>query len=275
MKNNSIQVHKRNTFIENLRELWGRRDLIWVWTKFNIHANYIDKELGLVWIFLNPLFTSAVYSLVFGDFLGVREPRGGVPFICFYLSGIVVWHLFQDNVAGSNRIILSDLNLMTQVRYPREISVLVSFLEQIVSFLAAFVVMMIVLIANGYLPNNNYVYIPIIILIESLMIIGLMFFFSSMGVFIRDIGEILQPIVRIFFFMSGVIFPIENVQGVIRDILLVNPMFTIIDSFRRIVLYDKPPDFQLLGIFFIVASIILVTGYSYYKKKDATFVDHL
>lgn len=270
-----MEKHKTTWMLENLRSLWERRSLIFVWTYYKIQSKYNVTKLGIVWIFLQPLVTAIVYSIAFGDFLAVRPPRDGVPFLCFYFSGIVVWQLFVKSISASSRVIVSNLNTMTQIRYPREISVFIAFLEQLVDFAASFLVLVVILIFYGYFPTLKFIYIPIIISIESILIIGIMFFVSSIGVFIRDIGQIIGPVLRLIFFMSGVIFSIDNIDSSINNYLLLNPLVTIIDSFRKITLHDEVPNFTLLGIYFIVSVVVLLAGYTYFKKKDATFVDHL
>lgn len=270
-----LKKQKTSWMMENLRSLWERRNLIFVWTYYNLLSTYTNTKLGIVWIFLQPLVTAAIYSIAFGGLMGVRPPRDGVPFLCFYFSGVVVWQFFTRNVSKSCRVIVSNIGTMTQIRYPREISVITAFLEEFVTFAASFLVLVIILLIYGYYPTLSYLFILIIILIESILTLGIMFFVSSIGVFIRDIGQIIGPVLRLVFFMSGVIFSVDNIDSSLKNYLLLNPLVTIIDSFRKITLHNEVPDFTLLGIYFAVSVVILVTGYIYFKKKDATFVDHL
>jgi len=268
-------VHSKQTMGEQLRGLWERRELVWTWVKFNIQSDYIDTKLGLVWLLLNPLVTAAIYSVVFGEILGVRKPKDGVPFICFYLAGIGVWQLFSSPVSKSTRTVVTNINIMTQIRFPREIVVIVAFIEKFIEYLASFIILIVFLLIYGYYPGINYIYLPFILLIETILILGIMFYVSTLGVFIRDIGQIVQPIMRVMHLISGVLFSLENLSEEMYNILKFNPLFTIIDSFKRIVLHNELPDFKLLGVFFVIGLAILFSGYSYFKKKDGTFVDHL
>jgi len=272
MKNHLIA---ENRLIDDLRYLWSRHELIRTWTLMNIHAQYINTKLGLVWIFLEPLITTMVYTLAFGELLRARPPRGGVPFICFYLSGIVFWKFFSSCITKSLRSIISNIGLMTEVRFPRESAVLVDFLQNMVDFFASFLIMMIILAFYGIYPNQGYVFIPLILLVTSMITIGLMFFFSSLSVFIQDIGQIIGPILRLLFFISGVIFQVENAPQPYGTLLQFNPMLLIIESFRNIVLYGETPDMRLMAGLGLAGIIMLIAGYRYFKKKDATFVDHL
>jgi lipopolysaccharide transport system permease protein len=270
-----VQPIKQNPIKEDLQYLWRRRSLVWTWTGYNLYTKYIDTKLGLVWIFLEPLVTAVVYSFAFGSLLGARTPRGGVPFICFYLSGIVLWQLFQSSVSRSIRSIVGKINLMTEVRFPRESAVLVDFGENLVDLIASFFVMLVILAFYGYYPNWNYLWIPPVFITLSFLTLGIMFFTSSLGVFIQDIGQVVQPVLRVLFFMSGVIFSVENVPAPFDKFLILNPILTIIESFRNIVLHNEAPNLYRLGSVFLLSIALLWYGYRYFKKKDATFVDHL
>lgn len=264
-----------NNIWNQAKYFWNRRELVFVWTKFNLLASYSETRLGLVWIFLQPLFISAVYTVAFSHILGARPARGTVPFLPFYLSGTVPWQLFNDSIMQSTQVVVSNMGLMTQVRFPREATVFVAFFERLVDFSGALLVTILILSLNGIYPNLNYIFLIPWIIIISFFSLGIMFILSSIGVFIRDLPNILSPLMRFLFFMSGVIFSLNDLSETYQTILRFNPLIWIIEGVRNILLFNEPPNPLVLGIFFLGSILIFCFGYWFFKSKEAVFTEHL
>lgn len=246
-----------------------------VWAKFNIQAQYSEARLGIMWVFLQPVITAIVFTVAFNYLLGARPPSGGAPFLCFYLSGITPWQIFNDNVMRSGHVVVSNIGLMTQIRFPREASVFVSFFERLVDFFASFLVTVLVLILYGIYPNIYYLYLPWIILILAFFTLGIMFVLSAVGVFFRDLPQIISPVMRLLFFLSGVIFSLDNVDATVQKILRLNPIVWIIEAVREIMLYRESPNVIALVVLFGLSVSIFIIGYGFFKSKEAVFTDYL
>ena len=263
------------TFISQLKYFWSRRHIVYVWAKYNIYAQYTETRLGFLWILVQPLVTAAIYTIAFNYLLGAPPPRGGVPFLSFYLSGMVPWQLINDCLMESGHIIVSDIELMTQIRFPRESSVFVKFFEQFADFFATFIVAFVVIVIYGTNPNINYLYLPIVVAIMFFLLMGIMLIFSSIGVFIRDLPRIVSPIARVLFFLSGVIFSLDGVDEPYQTILRLNPFIWFIEFFRDIMVYNQRPNLVAIVVLFILSIAVFFGGYRFFKSKEAIFTDYL
>jgi ABC-type polysaccharide/polyol phosphate export permease len=253
--------------------LWKTRRLVTVWTKYNIQANYLDTKLGAVWLILQPILMTIVYSLVF-SFILDRRPRGGVPFINFFFVGLVPWLFFNNSIFRSTNIIFQKANMISQIKFPRETLVFVLFSENFVDFTVNCLIMILLNAINGYFPNITYVYIPLLLFTFFSISLGAMFILASIGLFIRDTTQVIGVILRLAFYFSGIIFPADMIPERAVQVLQLNPVFFVVESFRGIVLYAESPDVLTMVIWLIVGLSLLIGGYAFFDTKSGVFADY-
>jgi len=261
--------------LSKLKTLWDRRELIISWAWYEIQSQYIQTKIGMLWLIVQPLLMAGVYTLAFDSILRVRAPRDGVPFVCFYIVGMTPFKLVSTSLMKSGNTVVKQIKLMQQISFPREIAIFVEFIKQIVEFVGAFLAMHIVLLAYGYYPNVYYFYLPLILIALSAIVLGIMLFLGSVGVFVKDTPSIVSPLVRLLFFISGVLFSIEDVEAPLGPILNLNPILKIVESFRNVVVYKTAPSNEDLVYLFLFGTASLIIGYVFFKRRDATFVDHI
>jgi lipopolysaccharide transport system permease protein len=263
------------TLFDSARDIWQRRRLIGLWVRYGIEAQYIDSFLGSLWIVLEPLSMALIYTLAFSEFLGIRSPRGGVPFVSFFLSGVVIWLLFARSVTSGTVLILNNRGLLSQVVLPMDILVFTHLGEAIVDFVITSLIMVALNAFAGIWPNQLYVFMLPILLIHLLFTVGLMFFVSSAAVFVRDLAPLLNAILRMMFYLTPVLYPAERVSGVLKLIILLNPMALIIENYRNIILYAEMPSLQALLYVFILAAAMFYAGYRFFKSNEQKLVELL
>lgn len=259
--------------INLLKTFWKSRRLVFIWTRYNIQADYLDTKLGLVWLVLQPLLMTVIYSVVFSWVLN-RAPRGGVPFINFFLAGMIMWLSFNNTMMRSTTLIAQNVNLMGQVKFPQETLIFVFFNEKMVDFIISFFILFFINLVNGYYPNKSYLYIPLILFIFFTMELGLMFFLATLGLFIRDVPQIVSLLLRLLFYFSGIIFPSDVLPEKAIQILSFNPIFFLVESFRNIIFYAEVPSRLRMALWFIFSMVILVGSFQLFQKKSKVFADY-
>jgi ABC-type polysaccharide/polyol phosphate export permease len=272
----SVYRFKRrgNSLTQAVRDLWQRKSLLNLWLWFNIEANYTDSKLGLLWVILNPLSMTLVYTIAFSELLGIRGPRGGIPFVSFYLTGITLWHLFNSGVSSSSLIIQRQMSLINQAQFPREILLLSRMGEQLVEFTITFVLMLIINAFNGIWPNQMFVYLPLLLISAIAMTQGIMFIVSPISVFIRDVPQLISSALRLFFFLTPVIYPVELVPEHLRFLVLLNPVALLIEEYRRIILYAELPSINSFGYLLSLSLLILLIGFVFFKSNEDKLADY-
>ncbi len=261
-----------NRITKTIALLWDRRALFSIWLRFNIESRYSQRVLGILWIILLPVATSGVLALAFTQFMGVRLD---VPFITFYMAALVPYTLFSNGVLNSTGSVINRIGIIAQVYFPREILVLLTLGEAIVDFGFGFLAMLVINLMVGVLPNVHFVELVLLALILILMELGLMFFVSSLTVMVRDIPQLLAVVMQLVFFVTPIIYPVEQFPERLRFLFVLNPIAPIIQGFRDIIAYDRPIDFVSLHYPIVFACVALIVGYATFKSFETEMADYV
>ncbi|MEJ2487781.1 MAG: ABC transporter permease [Anaerolineales bacterium] len=205
---------------------------------------------------------------------GARPPKGEVPFILFFLGGITTWSFINNNWMQSGHMIVKHIDLLDQVKLEAETIVVVKLIASLIEFVLNFLVFIVFSATLGYFPNATYLYLPIIIFFIILTTLGGMYFFSSLGVFVRDIPNVIGMALRLLFFVSGVLITPDMIPDKFQGILSINPLLHLIESLRSIIIYSQPPSlisFIYMGSFSLLAFLI---GLTHFQKRKGIFVDY-
>src|SRR5690606_17678954 len=202
--------HPGNSVLAPLRLLWQRRALLAIWLRFNIQTRYDQRVLGILWIVLLPVATSLVLSIAFSQFMRIQLD---VPYVSFYMAASIPYNLFSISVLNSTGSVISRIGIIAQVYFPREILVLLTIGEGIVDFSFAYAAMLVINALNGVLPNENFIYLPLLFGILVGIALGLMFLISSLTVIVRDMPQLLTVFMQLFFFPNAYHLSAPTVSG--------------------------------------------------------------
>jgi lipopolysaccharide transport system permease protein len=265
--------HKHPDFIASLFMLRDKRLLLWTWVRNNIRARYSQTALGILWIVLLPLIQALILAFVFSQF--VRMDVGGVPYISFYLAGLIVWNLFNQGVINSTTSLTNMLALMNQIYFPREILVLTKLGELIVDVTFTFVAMVVINLVVGITPNINWIYLPLLLLITLSLTLGIMFFLSYISVMVRDIPQLAFVVLQMLFYLSPILYPTNVIPPQFSFIVLINPLVPLLEAFRKVLVYNTPPDIISLYYPAVVAASALYLGYTFFKANERRLTDFI
>jgi ABC-2 type transport system permease protein/lipopolysaccharide transport system permease protein len=266
-----LRSRKRVDVVSEVRKTWQKRELLALWSVNNISARYKQAVLGVVWIVLLPLAQSFVLALVFSQFF--RMDVGDTPYITFFLSAMVPWQFFSTSVLQGASTIVTHMGLINQIYFPREILPLVRLVEAFIDYLFTFVAMLVINLLAGVLPNANYIYIPLLMLILAIFAYGLMLFVSYLTVFVRDIPQLMFVVMQLAFYITPILFPIEFIPPAFRVLTLINPLVPLIQSFRDVIAYNRPPDVISLYYPLVVGVSLLYLGYVFFKAHEKRLTD--
>ena len=268
-----MYVGKPNSSLpSDVRGVWAKRSLLLIWLSFNIQTRYSQRILGILWIVIIPISTAVVLTIAFTQFMRIQLD---VPFISFYLAALIPYTIFSNGVMLSTAAITNRLGIVTQVYFPREILVLLVVGELLVDFLFTFLAMLLVNAFSGIFPNVYFLYIPFLVLIIVLISFGFMLMISSLTVLVRDIPQLISVAMQLIFFLTPVIYPIETIPERFRFFFLINPIASIIQAFRDIIVYARSPDWVSLYYPIVFAGMIMILGYATFKSIEDEMADIL
>jgi len=247
------------------------RGLLWSWTARNVRARYQQSILGWLWAIVQPAAQVAIFSVVFTWI--VRVDTGGTPYVLFSYVGIVPWTLLAMSLPDMANSLVDNLALVTKIYFPREVLPLGAMFARLLDFVVA-AALIVVLLVYYHVPPFllGWLFLPLILLIELALIIGIGLACAALNVMFRDVRSLLVLGLQLWFYASPVIYPIAMVPPRLRPVYFLNPMAGVIAAFRDVLLDGRTPGPYLLPAA-LVSLLFLVGGYWLFKRVEIKFAD--
>jgi lipopolysaccharide transport system permease protein len=284
MNNHSIRINPHAAQPASLLALvksFGRnRQLIIQMTKREVIGRYKGSAMGLAWSFFNPVFMLIVYTFVFSEifkarWVGIDGSEEKMQFALMLFVGIIVLSLFSEAVNRAPRLILSNVNYVKKVVFPIEILPIVAMGASLFhSFISLSVMLGAFALFNGYLHWTS-LFIPAILLPLVIFTLGVMWVLASLGVFIRDVGQMIGMLTSVLLFLSPVFYPISAVPVRFQAYILANPLTFIIEQAREVLIFGHLPNWKGLGIYTFAALSVAWIGFFWFQKTRKGFADVL
>lgn len=272
----TIITPRKGWFDINIGELWRYRDLIMLFVRRDFVAVYKQTILGPLWYVIQPLLTTAVFTVIFGNV--ARLPTDGLPPFLFYLSGIIAWRYFADCLNNTSNTFVSNAHIFGKVYFPRltvpvsvVISNLISFGIQFFLFLAFFVYYWV----NSSVIQPQPVLFLLPILIIQMAALGLSFgiIVSSMTTRYRDLTHLVSFGVQLWMFASPVVYPASSLTEKWQWVLFLNPMAPVIEAFRYSFLGTGSIDLRCWMTSLAITAAIFFIGIILFSRVEKTFMD--
>jgi lipopolysaccharide transport system permease protein len=268
---------KKGLFDVKLKELWRYRDLILLFVRRDFVSTYKQTVLGPIWFFLQPLFTTAIFVIVFSQI--AKLSTDGLPPVLFYLSGITLWSYFSDCFSKTSNVFVTNAGIFGKVYFPRltspvsiVISNLIKFGIQILLFFCIYAFYLLKG-AISFEISWSILMLPFLIIIMALLGLGLGIIFSSLTTKYRDLSFLLQFGIQLLMYATPVIYPLSSVGGKLKTLLLINPLTPIIETFRVIIFNQGSIDFGGLVYCVLFTSITLFIGILTFNQVEKSFMD--
>jgi len=272
-----IKPHKSLLNVD-FKEIWRYRDLLAMFVKRDIITQYKQTILGPLWFFIQPVMTTIMYMVVFGGIAGI--PTDGIPQPLFYLSGICLWQYFADCLNKTSNTFLTNASIFGKVYFPRLIvplstvtSSLVRLSIQILLFITVYLYYIVFTDIN-IAPNFYILLFPLLVLMLAGLSLGFGILFSSMTTKYRDLTLLLSFFVQLWMYATPIIYPLNTITNdKIRFIMTLNPLTSIIETFKFGVLGAGSFNWWSLGYSFGFMIILLAIGIVIFNRVQRSFMD--
>jgi lipopolysaccharide transport system permease protein len=275
-----LVIEPQNSLFElHLKDVWRYRDLLWLLVKRDFVSFYKQTILGPLWFFIQPLFTTIIFTFIFGNLAGLSTD--GLPQPLFYMAGITAWNYFADCLTKTSTVFRDNANIFGKVYFPRLImplSIVVSNLVRFgVQMLLFFVMIGYYLLQNEmgsvFHPNIYILLFPILVLLMALLGLGLGLIITAMTTKYRDLAFLITFGVQLMMYATTVIYPLSAAPAKYKWLIELNPMTGIIEAFRYGFLGEGVLTMSILGYSVIVTIVSLIIGVVIFNKTEKTFVD--
>lgn len=257
-------------------------DLLWQLVRRDVSTRYKGSVFGVFWALLTPLFLLVLFTLVFGSLFRMRWPAD-VPgrqdssdllsFAVIMFAGLVAFTLFSDVMGRALSLILANKNYVTKVLFPLELLPMVVLGSALFQFLVAFGVLVVATImAFGAIPTTIVAF-PLVLFPFCIMILGLGYLLAALGVFFRDIGQIIANLLTGILFLSPIFYARSSLPDNFATGMLFNPVTIPVEQFRALLVFGQWPDLFMLTVYTAASLLVLAVGFGAFSLHRRGFAD--
>jgi len=254
-----------------LAAVWQSVEIIYILALRDIKVRYKQSVVGTGWAIVQPLLTMIVFTAIFAGV--VKVPTGGSPYPLFSLCGLVPWSYFVHALNTSTVCLVGNQALVTRVYFPRLVLPIAAVVGGLVDFIIAFALLLALLMLYGEAPTKAVILLPLFVVFGILTVLALGLWLSALNVQYRDVNNALPLFTQILMFISPVAYPASVIPEKWQWLYALNPMATVINGFRWLLLEDQPSPglYSLCSVAVVV--VALVGGLYFFRWQEDRFAD--
>jgi lipopolysaccharide transport system permease protein len=247
------------------------RDLLRELVVRDLKLLYKRSTLGIAWTLISPLLQLLVFTFVFRSVLLVNIPQ----YSSFAFSGLLVWTWTQSALFQATGLITGNRSLVRQPGFPITILPIVTVTTGLIHFLLALPVLLIFLIVDGVQLNSTFLLLPFLLVLQFVLTVSFAYPLAALNVTFRDTQHTLGVLLQLMFYILPIFYDLSKVPDHYRSLFLLNPMVSLLESYRAILVYGTLPDWRSLLILAILSGILLPIGYRIFKRQSERFVEEI
>jgi lipopolysaccharide transport system permease protein len=258
--------------------LWRNRSLVVALTKREVVGRYRGSFMGILWSFFNPVFMLTVYTFVFSVVFKARWSGGSesrTEFALVLFAGMIVFALFSECVNRAPGLILANVNYVKKVVFPLEILPFVSLGAAAFHLLVSVAVWLIFYLIFFGMPHPTVVLLPVVLLPLVLFTLGVSWMLASLGVYLRDVGQIVGVFTTALLFLSPIFYPVTALPAEYQTLLHLNPLTPVIEQTRQVLVWGKLPDFGFWAAAMVAGATVTWLGFAWFQRTRKGFADVL
>lgn len=264
---------------EMIASLWRNRELTYALIQREVIGRYRGSAMGMLWSFFNPMFMLAVYTFVFSTVFKARwggsSGDSRTEFALVLFAGLMVFNVFAECINRAPGLILANVNYVKKVVFPLEVLPWVALGSALFHGGISLLVWLTAYFVLFGAPYATVLFLPLIVLPLVLFIMGISWFLASLGVYLRDVSQVIGVISSILMFMSPIFYPASALPENYRYLLYLNPLTTVIEMTRDVLYWGRMPNLELLGMYWFVATLIAWLGFVWFQRTRKGFADVL
>ncbi|HKI12212.1 MAG TPA: ABC transporter permease [Candidatus Acidoferrum sp.] len=263
----------RGLFALRLRELWNYRELLYFFVWRDVKVRYKQTAIGILWVVLQPLLTMLVATLFFGRL--AKLPSQGLPYSVFCFAGVVPWTYFSTSLLNVTNIVVENQRVITKVYFPRLILPVSAALSGLVDFSIGFFVLFVYTLAYGFHPTLTILFIPLLLLLAILTVLGVGLWLSALNALYRDVRYLIPFIIQFWTLASPVYYSSQLVPQRYRWLYGLNPMAGVIDGFRWALTGRGPAPSSVLIASVAMVLFAVVGGLAFFNRMEGSIADRV
>lgn len=260
----------------NFRELWQYRDMIYLSVRRDLVSMHKQTIMGPLWYFIQPLISTVVYQVIFGNILKIGTDR--IPPFLFFMSGIVIWYYFSTCLSKTASVFSANSNLFSKVYFPRLAVPIAQLIANVWQFIVQFLIFLgfyLFFLWKGAPIHFSYrvIIIPFLILQTALFGLGLGCWIAAVTTRFRDLQMAVPPLIQLWMYASCIFYPLSSAPANLQNILIFNPIVPIVESFRFALMGQGQIEIWQWLVSLGVTLVILLVGLIEFGRAEKTMAD--
>lgn len=253
------------------KELWNYRELLFTFSWREIKIRYKQTVLGVAWAIAQPASLTIIFSIIFGKF--AKIPTEGIPYPIFSYSALLPWTFFATALSFAVPSMARERHLIMKVYFPREISPLASVFAPLVDFGITVLLFIGMMVYYKVPPTIHILWVFPLFLIQLIFTIGISLFLSAVNARYRDVRHAVPLFLQLWMFATPIFYPVTFIPENYRILYMLNPMASIIDGYRRVIIKGTRPELRYFLLSALVSLLLFLVSYYYFKRKERNFID--
>jgi lipopolysaccharide transport system permease protein len=258
------------------RATWRQRNLIWQLIRRDVLGRYKGSALGIAWTLAQPLLMLAVYTFVFGIVFKSRWAGASgnkLELAAILFSGLVVFNLFAECINRAPQLVLENANYVKRVIFPLHVLAIVMLGSAAFHAGMSILVLMLFLFVSTGTLAWTIIFLPLVLVPLVLLVLGLSWILSALGVYFRDIGHAIGIFVSALLFLSPIFYPVSALPAAIQPYIFLNPMSFIIEQARAVAIWGDMPNWNGLLVYLCVSGVVAWLGLALFQRARRGFAD--
>jgi len=271
-------IQQPTSIVALFNSFWLNRPLIFQMIRREVVGRYRGSVLGIMWSFFNPFFMLLVYTFVFSVVFKARwggEEESKVQFAIVLFAGMIVHSLLAEVLNRAPTLIQNNTNYVKRVIFPLDILPIVSLGSALFHTAISLIVLLLVVIwFNGFI-HLTALLIPLVWFPLVLAALGFGWFLASLGVYLRDVGQVIGILTTVLMFLAPIFYPLDAIPEEYRVWILANPLTFIIIQSREVLIWGRFPDWYGLSLYLLFSIVVLWAGFWWFQVTRKGFADVL
>lgn len=260
-----------------MKKLWAYRGFILASIKREFQLKYRNSLLGVIWTLINPLCMIFIYTVIFSQVMRARLPGvdSGFAYSIYLCSGILTWFFFSEIISRSITVFVDHASLIKKLSFPRLCLPIIVLGGSAVNFMLIWGVFTLFLCLSGYFPGHFYLALPVVLLIQMSLAIGLGTYLGILNVFFRDVGQFFTLFLQLWFWFTPIVYSDNVLPEWVKPFFQLNPMYPVVNAYHDIFVMQHWPHWGTLVVPALLGAGSCMLAFRVFRKRSEEMVDEL